>query len=97
MGAGYGDIKELLALEKMELVGWMGWRDTTKGGHLFVDPMVSHKNHQVKGIAGQLFEGQSAHRQTCGLMCPPSSFAFAQCPSQSWEEGLTFLSASHGP
>lgn len=47
MGAGYGDIKELrlLRLEKIELVGWVGWRDTTKGGHLFVDPVVSHKNH----------------------------------------------------
>lgn len=62
MGAGYGDIKELLSLEKTELVGWVGWRDATKGGHLFVDPMVSHKNHQVEGIAGQLFEDQSTHR-----------------------------------
>lgn len=46
----------LLGLEKMELFGWVGWRDTTKGGHLFIDPMVSHKNHQMKGIVGQLFE-----------------------------------------
>ena len=64
MGAGYGYIKEqrLLRLEKIELVGWVGWRDTTKGGHLFVDPMVSHKHHEVKGIAGQLSEDQCTHR-----------------------------------
>lgn len=53
-GAGYGDIKELLGLEKMELFGWVGLEGHHKGGHLFIDPMVSHKNHQMKGIAGQL-------------------------------------------
>ena len=44
-GAGYGDIKELRlsSLEKSELLGWTGWRDV----HLFVDPMVSHKDHWV--------------------------------------------------
>lgn len=48
-GAGYGGVKELRLsnLQKSELLGWAGWRDVTEKGRLFVDPMVSHKDHWV--------------------------------------------------